>query len=270
MGDIMFMKSKTETITYVVGDIYGMADPFVGLLKGMIKDAQSKSATPRFIFLGNVIGRGEESATVLEAVIGLLHKFPGSKLIMGQQERMFLSLLQGTMSDRDFRHWLYQGGKKTLAAYGFEGFSTPRDEMQLDIIENFPEHLAALLYAPSHVVEGDYCFVHAGIRPSVSLADQTAEDMATIGDAFLNSEDRFEKIIVHGHHQTWHTYPEVLANRVALGGAGFIYGRLAALVFEQGRPTRFMLNQPGAPMKIEQYPFEQFHSWNMTEAFSAA
>lgn len=266
----MFKSTNTKTITYVVGDIYGMADPFVGLLKAMVKDAQSKSASPRFIFLGNVIGRGESSDQVLDAVIGLLHKYPESKLIVGHQERMLLNLLQGTMTDREYRQWLYQGGKKTLAAYGFEGVSTPRDEMQFDIIENYPEHLAVLLHAPSYLVEGDYCFVHAGIRPGVPLADQTADDLATIGDTFLNSDERFERIIVHGHHQTWHTFPEVLSNRIALGGAGFIYGRLAALVFEDGRPTRFMLNQPGASMKIEQYPFEQFHSWNMSEASSVA
>lgn len=165
----MFKFKNTKTITYVVGDIYGMADPFVGLLRAMVKDAQSKSAEPRFIFLGNVIGRGENSDQVLDAVIGLLHKYPESKLIMGYQERMFLSLLQGTMTDRQYRQWLYQGGKKTLAAYGFEGVSTPRDEMQLELIENYPEHLASLLYAPSHVIEGDYCFVHAGVRPGVPL-----------------------------------------------------------------------------------------------------
>jgi len=37
---------------------------------------------------------------------------------------------------------------------------------------------------PAHV-EGDYFFVHAGIRPGVPLEDQAEADMLWIGEEFL-------------------------------------------------------------------------------------
>ncbi|WP_245431158.1 hypothetical protein [Rhodoplanes roseus] len=46
---------------------------------------------------------------------------------------------------------------------------------------------------------GDFYFVHAGVRPGISLTHQTEQDLLWIREEFLASEEPHEKIIVHGH-----------------------------------------------------------------------
>lgn len=52
------------------------------------------------------------------------------------------------------------------------------------------------------VIEGEYAFVHAGVRPGIPLREQFGKDLRWIREGFLEHEDPFEKIIVHGHTVT--------------------------------------------------------------------
>ncbi len=193
-----------------------------------------------------------------DAIGGILQRFPPSRLIMGNHERMLLRLFEGEMTKAHYAWWMYNGGIKTLESYAIHDILAAYEDIRWEILEGHPGHLHLLRHAQSHYVEGKYCFVHAGIRPGISLVDQRVEDMMSIGDVFLESAEQFEKIIVHGHTRTWHLYPEVHDNRIALDTAAFNFGRLTALVVEQGEATRFLLTKPGYPMQIDEYPAEKF------------
>jgi len=78
--------------------------------------------------------------------------------------------------------------------------------------------------------EGDYLFVHAGIRPHVPLDHQVAEDLLWIRDDFLESNEEFGKIVVHGHTIT--AQPDVRRNRIGIDTGAFASGTLTALVLE--------------------------------------
>jgi serine/threonine protein phosphatase 1 len=85
--------------------------------------------------------------------------------------------------------------------------------------------------------EGDYFFVHAGIRPGIPFDNQSDEDMLWIRDEFLNSADDFGKVVVHGHTITWE--PELKHNRIGIDTGCFASGVLTSLVLE-GREQDFI------------------------------
>jgi serine/threonine protein phosphatase 1 len=46
---------------------------------------------------------------------------------------------------------------------------------------------------------GDYLFVHAGIRPGVSVEQQDRKDLRWIRDPFLSDAKEHGFVVVHGH-----------------------------------------------------------------------
>jgi serine/threonine protein phosphatase 1 len=78
--------------------------------------------------------------------------------------------------------------------------------------------------------EGDYLFVHAGIRPGVPLEDQSTDDLLTIRQPFLSSEDDLGLIVVHGHSSV--PSAQLATNRIGLDTGAGIGGKLTCAVLE--------------------------------------
>ncbi|MEK9752003.1 MAG: hypothetical protein VW338_02170 [Rhodospirillaceae bacterium] len=85
--------------------------------------------------------------------------------------------------------------------------------------------------------------MHAGLRPSVRLAAQSAEDQMWTRDDFLRSEADFGSIVVHGHSAR--PDPVERANRFGIDTLAYRSGRLTALVLE-GTARRYMDTADGA------------------------
>jgi len=79
--------------------------------------------------------------------------------------------------------------------------------------------------------EGNYLFVHAGIRPDVPLNSQAADDLLGIRQSFLASERDFGVIVVHGHSAS--PTPTIRPNRIGLDTGAGCGGRLTCVVFEE-------------------------------------
>ena len=86
-------------------------------------------------------------------------------------------------------------------------------------------------------VEGDYLFVHAGIKPGVPLDEQDEEDLLWIREEFLDSDADFGHMVVHGHTPEVET--DVRPNRIGIDTGAFFTDRLTCLVAE-GDSTRFL------------------------------
>jgi serine/threonine protein phosphatase 1 len=105
-----------------------------------------------------------------------------------------------------------------------------------------PDHHRRFLSAlPLMHEEGDYLFVHAGVRPGVPLERQRPEDLLWIRDEFLRSDADHGKVIVHGHSIS--EEPVLRANRVGIDTGAFATGRLTCLVLE-GNQRSFLSTQP--------------------------
>lgn len=216
---------------YAVGDIHGSLDRLMRLHDAIVSDAEASGAERKVVvYVGDYVDRGPDSRGVVNLLIEA--PLPGFECyhLIGNHEyymRQFLedgSTLQG---------WLMNGGDATLRSFGVDPFVgmvgsgglcealrdsvTPAERAFLD----------GLLW--SHV-EGDYLFVHAGIRPGVALDEQEQQDLIWIRDPFLSSDQEFGKVVVHGHTPV--REPERRVNRIGIDTGAVYGGDLTALVLE--------------------------------------
>ena len=79
--------------------------------------------------------------------------------------------------------------------------------------------------------EADYLFVHAGIRPGVAIEAQTLDDLVSIRQPFLWTEQPLGMIVVHGHSSN----PTVVRteNRIGLDTGAGMGGKLTCAVLEE-------------------------------------
>ena len=123
--------------------------------------------------------------------------------------------------------WLHIGGDAALRSWGISEH-TPRSEW----LPHFPaEHIAFLQGLAIDHREGDYLFVHAGIRPGIALGSQALDDLLGIRQSFLASEQDFGAVIVHGHSAN--PSPTIRANRIGLDTGAGHGGKLTCAVFEE-------------------------------------
>lgn len=224
------------TRVYAVGDVHGRADLLDRLHESIRQDAAAAPTERRvLVHLGDYVDRGLGSREVLDRLAGdLLPGFERVDLI-GNHDAWLLAFLDdpgiGPL-------WLANGGLETLLSYGVprpaDGPPAERyARMSADLAAALPpEHLRVLRALVRTHREGDYLFVHAGIRPGVALADQREEDLLWIREPFLDDESDHGVIVVHGH--TIAERPEVRDNRIGIDTGAFATGRLTCLVLEGG------------------------------------
>jgi serine/threonine protein phosphatase 1 len=129
--------------------------------------------------------------------------------------------------------WAEHGGASTLSSYGVQ---PPAQRTDPDAWARAREAFAAALPAGHRrffeslelmVTEGDYAFVHAGVRPGVPLAVQAERDLLWIRHDFLEERGRFEKVIVHGH--TPLEEPQLTPVRLGVDTGAYATGVLTAI-----------------------------------------
>jgi serine/threonine protein phosphatase 1 len=93
------------------------------------------------------------------------------------------------------------------------------------------DHREFLEGLKSSFICGDFFFVHAGVRPGIPLSRQRDEDLMWIREDFLLCEERFDKVIVHGHTPV--LAPDIRLNRINIDTGAYATGKLTCLVLEQ-------------------------------------
>ncbi len=78
--------------------------------------------------------------------------------------------------------------------------------------------------------EGDYLFVHAGIRPGIGLSEQSRDDLVTMRHPFLSTEQDHGMVVVHGHSSA--PSVQISTNRIGLDTGAGIGGKLTCGVLE--------------------------------------
>jgi serine/threonine protein phosphatase 1 len=246
-----FNRSRTQPVSrvpdgtrlYAVGDIHGRDDLLDRLLQSIAQDADpAPGATRRvLIYLGDYVDRGLGSRQVIERLLRPPLEGFETVHLLGNHEEAFLGFLEGKPIAFD---WFKYGGLETLYSYDVpipRRASAPRDmdALRRRAVAAVPRaHVAFLRGCKLWHVEGDYAFVHAGIKPGVPLERQQADDLLWIRDEFLTSRaDHGGKVVVHGH--TICERPEIRPNRVNIDTGAYASGRLTCLVLE-GTDRRFL------------------------------
>jgi len=226
---------------YAIGDIHGRHDLLERLVEIIAADAEKlpEGVKPQIVFLGDYIDRGLQSRDVINFFTsGAVDRFDPVYLMGNHEEALLRFLQQASFGSQ----WARYGGSETLYSYGLappnqraslnshEEMSAARDawtRIWNEFRTRLPEeHLAFFQSLKPYHLAGDYLFVHAGLRPGVSLDEQTARDMLWIREEFLDDQGEFPHKIVHGHtpmDTVHHDY-----RRIGLDTGAFLTGRLTA------------------------------------------
>ncbi|TAD83952.1 MAG: serine/threonine protein phosphatase [Sphingomonadales bacterium] len=216
---------------YAIGDIHGRLDLFEVMIAAVEAEiAAAPGLDHHIILLGDLVDRGPDSA----GVVARTHAWQQNRnvrVLAGNHEEMFLAAFDRPEA---LRHFLKHGGRETILSYGLS--TRQLAEMSLEeLFERLPQivpqatrdYVAAF---ETMIRAGDYVFVHAGIDPSVPLAEQKRSDLLWIRERFLNHEGPLEKVVVHGHTIFDHVMD--CGNRIGIDTGAFRSGVLTALVLE--------------------------------------
>lgn len=229
---------------YAIGDIHGRVDLLESLLDMIERDRASlpHGTQVKLVFLGDYIDRGLKSKAVIELLSSDRFDPAHTVFLLGNHEQALLNFLQ----DPDVgAQWARYGGGETLFSYGFHPPNTRRSLHSNDAMvavrddwnrvwhefrASFPAHHLNFLQAlKTRHIEGDYLFVHAGLRPGIELEEQTLQDMLWIREEFLADLAEFPFMIVHGHtpeDDAWRDH-----RRVGIDTGAFLSGKLTAARF---------------------------------------
>ena len=189
-----FSELKFSKKIWAVGSIHSHFDSFESIKKHILKNFSNGD---RLVFLGNIIGFGENSKETLSSVISmrnqLLSKFflksEDVVFLRGAQEEMFLKLLQlqTAPNPHDIVKWMFEHGvDKTTSSYGFKKeeitnvstqgtLSISRWTAKLNkIISDFPGHKEYFsnLYHAAFTDTKKILFVNRGVDVSRPLSAQ--------------------------------------------------------------------------------------------------
>lgn len=189
---------------YAIGDVHGCLDELKALQARIVEDGAEYPGRKLMVLLGDYVDRGPQSAAVIDFLTARPPENFERICLCGNHEAMMLNYID-TLKDES---WLKFGGVDTLSSYGIsaQSFLSKPARQQAQVLEaHIPEdHVTWLDQLPVMLTVPGYIFVHAGVRPGVSLADQTDRDLLWIRDDFLGSDvvQPDGAVVVHGHTPT--------------------------------------------------------------------
>ena len=229
---------------YAIGDIHGRCDLLCRMIERIEADEAGRDvADTTVIMLGDLVDRGPDSAGVIARAREWATRRK-VRLLAGNHEEMFL----GSFRHEDtLRHFLRHGGKETLLSYPIDPEAYTRatlEELCLMMQTAVPAEDVAFMEAMEDRIQiGDYVFVHAGIRPGISLEDQKVSDLRWIRGEFIESQEARTFAVVHGH--TIVDDPHVSPLRIGLDTGAFASGQLTAIGLEG--TSRWIITVQGEP-----------------------
>lgn len=220
---------------YAIGDIHGRHDLFTRLLAQIdADDAARGPAETQLIFLGDLVDRGPDSASVIETAMALKASGRNVRFLLGNHEEVFRDVCRKG-DPKTLRFFLKIGGDATLQSYPItraEYIELDHEQLAARLETLVPKsHLEFLDSFEDMIVIGDYAFVHAGIRPGVALADQKSSDLRWIREEFTAHRGDLEKVVVYGH--TIYGDIEERGSRIGIDTGAYASGKLTAIGLER-------------------------------------
>ena len=214
---------------YAIGDIHGCLELLEELLAAIEQDAQGRAK--QLIFLGDYVDRGPDSKGVVEKLLAIQEDTQNTIFLKGNHEAVMLDFL---VEPEDTFHWLDWGGAETLESYGVSNIAgRSGGDLCAELLELLPQtHLTFLKSLALKHMDGDFVFVHAGIRPGIAFDEQKEEDLLWIRKRFHKAKEaeRPDKVIVHGH--TPIKKPLDAGWRIAIDTGACWNGKLTAVVID--------------------------------------
>ena len=229
---------------YAIGDIHGCAAQLASLHAKIADDlAQRPIASALLLHIGDYVDRGVDTKGVIDRLVGG-SPIPGTEMVnlMGNHENTMIEALNGERAAAT--DWLFTGGRPSLKSYGVDPDS-PRETWRQHVPDSHMRFLRELKLMHR---EGEYAFVHGGVRPGVPLEQQARDDVLRMRQPFLYSEMKFGAVVVHGHSPV--KAPVIRHNRIAIDTGAVFGGEMTCLVLEGGQLGFLTAGPVGEPVSI--------------------
>jgi serine/threonine protein phosphatase 1 len=216
---------------YAIGDIHGCLAELQQAEARIAADVQRTGRPGLVVLLGDYVDRGPSSFQVID------HLQKPSELglrrlaLCGNHDDIFSKFIT---EPELYTDWLALGGEQTLMSYGidFAHLSATRksrfDDLKDLLAQVIPAaHKEFLANLPICFKVGRIVFVHAGLRPRVSLIDQQDEDLMWIREPFLSQGPGQPLLVIHGH--TPQPSPDAGPGRIGIDTGAYYSGKLTVL-----------------------------------------
>jgi serine/threonine protein phosphatase 1 len=200
---------------FAIGDVHGCFDKLRSLMKTIPVDLSNDT----LLFIGDYIDRAGDGPKVVDYILAVKKKYSGIVCLCGNHESMLLRYLEGI----DEEMYLFNGGSKTLAAYGI----SPSDGIKKRKAKIPPEHMRFFESLLPYYETEDYIFVHGGLEPGLPLAQQSTHDLLWMRQEFIDSDYDFGKKVIFGH--THMKEPLIMPNKIGIDTGAVYGGRLTCL-----------------------------------------
>jgi serine/threonine protein phosphatase 1 len=214
--------SSDAPYTFSIGDVHGCDAALARLLD--VCHSWHGNCQRHFVFLGDYVDRGPDSAAVIARLMSLQKTCPGRvTCLRGNHEEMLLLACRDSIS---YGRWIANGGLPTLRSFGV---CRPED-IPNDVIY-------WLRCLSTSFDDGRRFFVHAGVDLERSLDEQPPEVLTWIREPFLTLADSIDpgRLIVHGHTPTRTRQPDLRRHRLNLDTGAVMGGPLTAAVFSDNQ-----------------------------------
>jgi len=211
---------------YAVGDVHGCDDLLSKLEDLIFEDSRKRDGTKWLIMLGDYVDRGPKSASVLDRLISKPRADITRFCLAGNHEDVMLDFLRNPSSNH---RWLDFGGLETLYSYGLHKLPTNRQALKNLLQSRIPdEHVDFLESLPSMLSIPGFCFVHAGLRDGVALAEQEDADLLWLRPVATAKAVATNGVIaIHGHTPVADV--EIGSARINVDTGAYMSGRLSAV-----------------------------------------
>jgi serine/threonine protein phosphatase 1 len=216
---------------YAIGDVHGCLRELHDAEARIAQDVNRTGRPGLVVLLGDYVDRGPMSCQVVEHLLRPSELGLRRLALCGNHDDVFSKFIEDPALYMD---WLALGGEQTLMSYGIDlqhltqkRKSRGGDLKEL-VAEAIPEgHREFLSHLPIRLKIGNIVFVHAGLRPRLTLADQHDEDMMWIREPFLTEGPSQPILVVHGH--TPHQQPSLGPGRIGIDTGAYYTGNLTVL-----------------------------------------
>ena len=236
---------------YAIGDVHGRLD--------LLRETHARIAVDivrrpcrhfRVIHLGDYIDRGPDSAGVVEHLIEFCRD--GDAVCLAGNHDLYLLKFLDAPAEIGAT-WLDNGGDAALASWGIGVYDAelrakPTKALRDAFAAALPlRHRVFFENLAIHERHGDFLFVHAGVRPGVTLEKQKKADLTFIREPFLSSEADHGFVVIHGH--TAGSRPVIRPNRVCIDTRAYASGVLTCFVVD-GAAKGFLTPDGYAPLAV--------------------
>lgn len=233
------IESQMPPVVYAIGDVHGCMG-LLNKLEALIKqDAGDQYAAAVILYLGDVIDRGPDSASVLDKLSFPHRAGPKRITLFGNHEEMMLHFLENPSAKSN---WLVHGGAETLGSYGIHadvkrGWNFSAKHWTYLLAANMPDaHIDFMLNMPRSYQFGPYFASHAGINPACSLADQTLRDL--LWSRPNDKPFKEDVTLVHGHTPV--DTPHISDRRINVDTGAYATGTLSAVCLAPDQAPRVL------------------------------